>query len=161
MRRLNLQLVKFLLPERLESLIGFIHLRKITVFLTHVFSAFAVSLSQEKNQPYRFPRFQHDILLQGGTMIVSKLFWTRAGSPLHRLRVVFCAVTADKLVSQAVIAVRLEAWRKILEPKLLIKQVLLNNSILIGGACTVHAHLKILVVDHNVMEWKLCIAEDA
>ena len=94
-------------------------------------------------------------------MVVAKLKGTAALALFHGQRIILCAVRPYEFIPQAVKSVRLEVAGKILETKLFVKKIMLNDTVLIGRTGTIHAHLEILVVCHDMVEGKFTIGKDA
>ena len=75
--------------------------------------------------------------------------------------IVLRAVTANKFISQTVVAVRCKIRCEKLISELLVEQVALNDSVLIRRTGRIHTHLEILVIHGNLMEGKFQIGKNA
>ena len=75
--------------------------------------------------------------------------------------IVLRAVTANKFISQTVVAVRCKIRCEKLISELLLEHVALNDSVLIRRTGRIHTHLEILVIHGNLMEGKFQIGKNA
>ena len=94
-------------------------------------------------------------------MIAPKFMRTAALPQFHGRRTILRPVTADKLIPQTVKPVRFRSGSKILAAELLIKQIILDHPVLIRRTGTIKAHLKILVIDGNMVKGKFTISKQA
>ena len=138
-----------------KVLVGFC----LGVLLTHFLTGLDAALAQEEQKTGFLAGLEGDALLQDAAMIAALFKGAAAHTGLHRQRIAFGAVAADKAVPQAVKAVRGKIGSKELIAALFVVEVVLDNAVLIPAAGGVQAHLEILVVHVHLMEAEFQIGE--
>ena len=132
---------------------GRVHGGKAAVLLPDAPALLQTPLPQHPDQAGPFSRGQGQLLFQDGTVVVSFLEGGETRPPLHRQRVGLGAVGAQKTVPQAVEAVRDKGGGHELVG-VLIKQLIVDDSVLTAAPGAVEGHLEILVVNGNLMVGK-------
>ena len=98
--------------------------------------------------------------MQHGAVVAPLLAGGEALSPLHRQGIGLCAVRAQEAVPEAVKAVRLKGGGHKLVGAL-VKQLVVNDAVLVPAPGAVQGHLEVLVVDGDLVIGKFGIGIDA
>ena len=150
----------FFIPEAFQLMVNRVHGSRIPIFLSHPDAVLPSALTEQKDQPDLFPRRQSQTLMKGTAMISPQLTAPGKASLLHSQRICLRPVGSDEAVPQTVISVRIKIRSEKLISEFLIEQIMFDDPLLIGGSCSVQAHLIVLVVHLDVMEGKLQIRKN-
>src|SRR5437870_2965430 len=94
-------------------------------------------------------------------MVPSQLTAVTADTSFHSDGVGFASVMAEKSVAHAVVRIRNEVRCEIVIRPGFIKEIIFNDAITIARTTCVEGHLKVLIVDLNVMVGELTVGKDA
>ena len=151
---------QLVLPEPGQIRQGGVHRGGLAVLLPDAPALLKPPLAQHPHQPGLLPRGQDQAFLEHGAVVVPLLKGARTRPPLHRQGIGLCAVRAQEAVPEAVKAVRVKGRGHKLVGSL-IKQLVVDDAVLIPAPGTVQRHLEVLVVDGNLVVGELGIGIDA
>ena len=150
--RLDIQFPDLFVPVIVQFCVGMVDLLKAAVFFPDAPAFIPAAFSQHEDQPYLFARSQPEIFLKAAAVISS--FFKRPGaiSMDHSHRITFGMIKSQKRIAQAVKPVGFKGSGKKLISELFIKKIVLNDPVFVVRSRAVQTHLKILIVDHDVMK---------